>query len=95
MCILIAIVISLFILVSRYWTDKYGYNTTDFNVDSIMVLGLMEIGSFIKHYQSVGYSMHTILIGVSACFSQIAAIFLLTYATTYGLAGPASSMVLV
>lgn len=47
--ILISVVISLFILVSRYWTETYGYNTVDFNVDSIMVMGLLEIPFYISH----------------------------------------------
>ena len=47
--IMISLVISLFILVSRYWTETFGYNTIDFNVDSIMVMGLVEIGFFIEH----------------------------------------------
>lgn len=93
--ILISIVISFFILVSRYWTEKYGYNTVDFNVDSIMLMGLMEIGFYIQHQLAVGYTFDTFAIGVAGCFFQIAGIFLLTYATTYGLAGPASSMVQV
>lgn len=47
--IVISVVISLFILVSRYWTEKYGYNTVDYNVDSIMLMGLAEIGFYIRH----------------------------------------------
>lgn len=96
--ILISLVISLFILMSRYWSENYGYDSADFNVDSIILMALVEIDLFGRHdlvirNLSVAYSTHTLFIGASAFFFQIAAIFLFTYATTYGLAGPASSMV--
>lgn len=87
--LLAPVLISLFILVSRYWTEKYGYSSKDFTIDTFMLMGLLELPFFIQ----VQYSLYNLILGVFASLAQIIGTFLMIYASTYGLAGPSSAMV--
>ena len=48
--------ISFFISVSRYWTTNYGYKSTDFTIDTFMLMGIIEIYFFYEYQTSHGYT---------------------------------------
>jgi hypothetical protein len=85
--------ISIFISISRYWSQVHGYKSIDFTVDTFLCMGLIEIVFFIQHQMNVGYTVKAIICGVGASFGQIMGTLLMIYASTYGLAGPSSAMV--
>lgn len=87
--------ISIFISISRYWSQVHGYKSIDFTVDTFLCMGLIEIVFFIQHQVNVGYTVKAIICGVGASFGQILGTLLMIYASTYGLAGPSSAMVQV
>ena len=41
--------ISIFISVSKYWTQIHGYRSIDFTVDAFLCMGILEVGFFIHH----------------------------------------------
>ena len=43
--------ISFFISVSRFWTTNYGYKSTDFTIDTFMLMGIIEI-YFVFEFQA-------------------------------------------
>jgi hypothetical protein len=85
--------ISLFISVSKYWSQIHGYRSIDYTVDTFLAMGLIEIGFFVSHQANYGYSLKSLLCGIGASFGQILGTLLMIYASTYGLAGPSSAMV--
>ena len=87
--------ISIFISVSKYWSQIHGYRSIDYTVDTFLAMGIIEIGFFVHHQVTVGYSLKVLLCGIGASFGQIVGTLLMIYASTYGLAGPASAMVQV
>ena len=89
------LMISIFISVSRYWSQFYGYKSIDYTVDTFLCMGLIEIVLFVNHQVNVGYTLKAIICGVGASFGQIMGTLLMIYASTYGLAGPSSAMVQV
>lgn len=95
MALLAPILISMFIAVSRYWTENYGYSGLDFTMDTYFLMGLVEIPFFINHAQEVGYNFMVLVYGIGASFGQIFGTMLMIYAATKGLAGPSSAMVQV
>lgn len=95
MALLAPLLISLFIAVSRYWTEHYGYTGLDFTMDTYMVMGLVEVPFFIHHALGQGYTVKVLLCGIGASMGQIFGTMLMIYAATYGLAGPSSAMVQV
>jgi len=38
--------ISIFISVSRFWSQNFGYNSLDYTIDSFFVMGLIEVPFF-------------------------------------------------
>ena len=40
------LMISIMITLSRWWTEKYGYVSLDFTIDTFLLLSLAEIGFF-------------------------------------------------
>ena len=43
------LLISIFIAVSRYWTSNHGYNSSDYSIDSFMLMGVIELFFFFKY----------------------------------------------
>jgi hypothetical protein len=43
------LMISIFISVSRYWSQFHGYKSIDYTVDTFLCMGLIEIVLFINH----------------------------------------------
>jgi hypothetical protein len=60
--------ISIFISISRYWSQVHGYKSIDFTVDTFLCMGLIEIVFFIQHQVNVGYTVKAIICGVGASF---------------------------
>ena len=60
--------ISIFISISRYWSQNHGYKSIDFTVDTFLCMGLIEIVFFIQHQVNVGYTVKAIICGVGASF---------------------------
>jgi drug/metabolite transporter (DMT)-like permease len=56
MALLAPLMISLFIAVSRFWTERFGYTGLDFTMDTYFVMGLVEIPFFIYHVETLGYT---------------------------------------
>ena len=48
--LLAPLLISVFISISRYWTVNYGYNSQDLTMDTVLLLGIVEIGFFSHYY---------------------------------------------
>lgn len=61
--------ISIFISISRYWSQVHGYKSIDFTVDAFLCMGLIEIVFFIQHQMNVGYTVKAMLCGVGASFA--------------------------
>ena len=87
------LMISIMITLSRWWTEKYGYISLDFTIDTFLLLSLVEIAFFFYYAESRTYTWLDILYGVLASIFQIAGTMLMIYSATFGLAGPASAMV--
>ena len=85
--------ISIFISVSRYWSQTFNYRSIDFTVDTFMLMGFIEVPFFVWYQLGVGYSLRAIVCGLGASFGQIMGTCLMIYSATYGLAGPSSAMV--
>lgn len=66
--ILTPFLISLFISVSKYWSQIHGYRSIDYTVDTFLCMGLIEIGFFIHHQGTVGYPLKVIMCGIGASF---------------------------
>lgn len=62
------LMISIFISVSRYWSQVHGYRSIDYTVDTFLCMGLIEIVLFINHQMTVGYTTKAIICGVGASF---------------------------
>ena len=56
-------------------------------------MGLVEICLFVRHSLKVGYTFQVLACGFGASWGQIAGTCLMIYASTKGLAGPASAMI--
>lgn len=56
MALLAPLMISLFIAVSRFWTERFGYSGLDFTMDTYFVMGLAELPFFIHHVETLGYT---------------------------------------
>ena len=44
----VPVFITMFITISRYWSQHYGYNSLSFSIDTFMVMGLVELPFFLK-----------------------------------------------
>ena len=60
--------ISIFISVSRYWSQTFNYRSIDFTVDTFMIMGFIEVPLFIWYQLGVGYSFKAIVCGLGASF---------------------------
>ena len=85
--------ISIFISVSRYWSANYNYKSIDYSIDTFMLMGLVELYYFIRHYLNTGYAPFELTCGFGASCCQIIGTCLMIYASTNGLAGPCSAMI--
>ena len=56
MALLAPLMISLFIAVSRFWTERFGYSGLDFTMDTYFVMGLAELPFFIHHATTLRYT---------------------------------------
>ena len=91
--IMAPLMISIMITISRYWTEKHGYSSLDYSIDTFVLLSLFEIGFFIYFAENNTFTWLQILYGVAASVFQIAGTCFMIYSATFGLAGPASAMV--
>jgi len=91
--LLAPIMISLFITLSRYWTEHYGYKSQDFTVDTFFIIALVELPFWYQYQTQTGYTLHELAFGMGASFFMVCGTLLMIYASTYGLAGPTSAMV--
>ena len=62
----VPLTISLFLAVSRYWTENYGYKSSDFTLDTFMLMGFIEIILFILQTVNEGYTLFAISCGLAA-----------------------------
>lgn len=85
--------ISVFISISRYWTENFGYNSQDLTMDTVFLLGITEIYIFTSYYQAGEYTFSHVIFGLSASICQIVGTLFMIYSSTHGLAGPTSAMV--
>lgn len=60
--------ISIFISVSRYWSQTFNYRSIDFTVDTFMIMGFVEVPLFVWYQLGVGYSFKAIVCGLGASF---------------------------
>jgi hypothetical protein len=66
--LIIPFFIGSFITVSRYWTNIYGYHSTDFTIDNYTIIGFIEIFPFSYCLYSGYYDYTEIIIGLCASF---------------------------
>ena len=64
----------IFISVSKYWSQNYGYKSLDFSIDTFALMGLIEFGYFYQYQIQTGYSLWVFLCGLAASFAQISGI---------------------
>lgn len=76
------------IMFAKFLTYKTGYNVKDFSIDTIFMMGLLELPLFINYQTDIGYSTKQIACGICAGFCLILGQTLQVYASSHGLAGP-------
>jgi drug/metabolite transporter (DMT)-like permease len=91
----VPVFITWFITASRYWSVTHKYHSFNYTVDTLLMMGVLEVPFFILHWVSFGYSLYVLVVGVIASFCQIAGTCLCIYAATNGLGGPSSAMIQV
>jgi drug/metabolite transporter (DMT)-like permease len=85
--------LALAIIFTKYWSRTFNYDSKTFTVDTLLIVALIYMPFFVEYQQTKGYSMYQITFGVLAAIANCVGTICLNYATTEGLAGPASAMI--
>lgn len=91
--LLAPLLISISISVARYFTIYHGYSSLSYTIDNFTAIGIIELPFFIYFDYLRPYTFEEVVFGIGAGSFQILGTALMIYASTFGLAGPASAMV--
>lgn len=90
--LLTPICLSSSIAVSRYSNTNYGYDSIDMTMDTALVVSFWFLPFLLKYHLETGYSLLYFALGTLANLAVICANLSIYYATSEGLAAPATAV---